>query len=714
MNKILSIYIHDLKSLWKNWAAASIIIGLIILPSLYAWFNIKASWDPYSSTKGIKVAIINEDTGGNIENKSFNVGNEVVESLKHNHSLGWRIVNRIEAKKGIESGEYYASIKIPSDFSEKISTIVTDHPTKPELIYTVNEKLNPVAPKITAKGAAGIKDQISKQFVKNASAAIFDIFNELGIHLEKNLPALEDLKDKIFWLNNHFSEIERIIDTGSQDAAFAEGILIEAKGKLSSMQDLFSKSAAFSNEIDRFLQENHPKWDEINSQVYVNLALLQQKDSSIHGLINELSIDVPLSKKENISRLAIDLINGNLGLAKNLHSLLITMNKLSVGKINFYPEVQKIEQYISNLNLLEQQLDSAEKDYSKGKEYSGIEALEKKSEWIGANVRNMYSTFSNQLKPKLTAVIEAANNQAKETGVDIVHLQNELPVIEERVNSTLKDLQNGKKELHKIQNDLPAAKKKIENLVKQIRQFEQSKDIHHIIDLLINDVQIESDFFSEPVQLKDHVLYPIPNYGSAMSPFFTTLSLWVGAMLLISLIPANLEDRLGIYTHHQLYLGRFLTFATFSLLQALFVTLGDLYLLHTYVSVPTAFIGYGMLLSFVFMLIVYTLVSIFGNIGKGMGILLLVLQISGSGGTFPIQSTPHFFQKINPYLPFTYGISLLREAVGGIQLYTVKNDITIFVFIIFITMLTGFVLKGPINRIGSKFKNKAGESRLIH
>jgi len=166
--------------------------------------------------------------------------------------------------------------------------------------------------------------------------------------------------------------------------------------------------------------------------------------------------------------------------------------------------------------------------------------------------------------------------------------------------------------------------------------------------------QRESEFFAEPVVLKENKLFPIPNYGSAMSPFFTTLSLWAGALLLVSLLSA------------------------------------------------------------LFMLMVCTLVSVFGNIGKAMAIVLLVLQLAGAGGTFPVQVTPPFFQAIHPFLPFTYATGLMREATGGIVGKLVRADLLRLSAYAAASLVVGLSLKRIINRASAAMVARARESRLIH
>lgn len=200
-----------------------------------------------------------------------------------------------------------------------------------------------------------------------------------------------------------------------------------------------------------------------------------------------------------------------------------------------------------------------------------------------------------------------------------------------------------------------------------------------------------------------------------MSPFFTTLSLWVGALLLVSLLSVDVHSTSETaYRSYHVHFGRYLTFLTIAIVQSLLVTIGDIWLLKAYVADKIWFVLFGVILSAVFMLIVYTLVSVFGNVGKAMAIVLLVLQLAGSGGTFPIQVTPPFFQAIHPFLPFTYAISMMREAVGGILWDIVARDLIALALFAGAALLIGLALKKWINRYSTKMLEKAKQSGLIH
>lgn len=343
-----------------------------------------------------------------------------------------------------------------------------------------------------------------------------------------------------------------------------------------------------------------------------------------------------------------------------------------------------------------------------------IDKLKKLTDDINGLTDALLSRYDSEIGPAISKAFTKGAGTAKRVQQELTQALGSVPDIQRLLQDARKGLKVGGQEVQLAQNRLPEAELRITQLANRLREMEAEGDIQEIIDLLQNNFELESQFFAEPVTLEENRLYPIPNYGSAMSPFFTTLSLWVGALLLVSLLSVDVHDEERSFRSIEVYFGRYLTFLTIALFQALFVTLGDIYLLGAYVVNPGWFILFALLISCVFMLIVYTLVSVFGNVGKAMAIVLLVLQLAGAGGTFPIQMTPPFFQALHPYLPFTYAISMMREAVGGILWDIVIRDMLLMLVFAAIALVIGIALKKPINRASSGLIRKAKASKLIH
>ncbi|MBF7149059.1 YhgE/Pip domain-containing protein [Bacillus toyonensis] len=981
MKQIWRIYKTDLRNVAKHWAAIVIVLGLMILPSLYAWFNIKASWDPYGNTKEVPIAVSNQDAGSNLRGKDINIGDEIVDSLKKNKNLGWKFVDEKQAIYGVERGDYYASITIPKDFSEKIATVLDENPKKPELDYYVNEKVNAIAPKITAKGASGITEEISKNFVKTANGEIFKIFNDLGIDLETNLPSIEKVKDLVFKLEAQFPEMNTLMDKALDDATRAEDVVKVAQKELPVVESVINDGQEALGNLDKFFARNDetlqrapgtiknnlivmqkgldgaaaitdflknpsldfnlalpdpskfpelpnitipqipmlPELPQVNGEGYKNIAknidqTVNNVFSSIRvgttyaqGVINGLQngnfdpekakqdlnkvsetlqgradsvsyvIDVFTKFKESVPtdsgkdffqkridkltnlKSAIENANGGVKdianiigtgqevkqdvrdatnkkldainnlvnqaeadynatfvadfekavstaeqlknkadnvkedaqqLRGNLNQDINKANEiLNNGRENYDQAVadyaklktslEKAKEDLSNkgvngldstkvaLNELNGQfkaswnlandmipvLESTNKvlaDVNSDKNLNGtisklnkakdglqkgmdltdkgidainkgqkpaadvIESINEVSKNVSAQLGDILAKYDSEITPNFNAAIARTKEMSKNTTQILSEADKKLPDVKKLLEDSSKGLVDGRKKLADIKADMPETEKKIKELADKIRDFESEEDLKDIIRLLKNDVEKQSDYFANPVNLKENKLFAMPNYGSAMSPFYTVLALWVGALLMVSLLTVEVHEEGANYKSHEVYFGRLLTFLTIGLSQAFIVSMGDIFLLGTYVVDKFWFVLFSLFIGGVFVCIVYSLVSIFGNVGKSMAIILLVLQVAGSGGTFPIQMTPAFFQALYPFLPFTYAISAIRETVGGMLWDIVTRDLLVLSVFVVVMIVAALLLKTPINKSSEKFVENAKGSKIIH
>ncbi|MGG0707001.1 YhgE/Pip family protein [Bacillus paramobilis] len=971
MKQIWRIYKTDLRNVAKHWAAIVIVLGLMILPSLYAWFNIKASWDPYGNTKEVPIAVSNQDAGSNLRGKDINIGDEIVDSLKKNKNLGWKFVDEKQAIYGVERGDYYASITIPKDFSEKIATVLDENPQKPELDYYVNEKVNAIAPKITAKGASGITEEISKNFVKTANGEIFKVFNDLGIDLETNLPSIEKVKDLVFKLEAQFPEMNTLMDKALDDATRAEDVVKVAQKELPVVESVINDGQDTLKSLDAFFARNdetlnrapgtiknnliamqtglnsaaaitdflkNPSFDfnmalpdpskfpvlpnitipqipelpQVNGQLYKDIAKnidqtvnnvfgsirvgttyaqgvinglqngnfdpekakqdLNKVSENLQGRVDSVSyvIDIFTKFKESaptdsgkdffqkridkLTNLKSAIENANGGV-KDIANIIGTgqevkqdvrdatnqklnainnlvnqaeadynatfvadfekavstaeqlKDKAGNAQQNLNQEIKKVneildngregyDQAVNNYSRLKTELEKAREDLSnkgvngldstkvalndlngqfkaglnlvndmipvmentnkvladvnsdkntnnmisklnkvkdglqkgidltdkgidainKGQKPAAdvIESINEVSKNVSGQIGDILAKYDSEIVPNFNEAIARTKEMSKNTSQILKEADKKLPDVKKLLEDSSKGLVDGKKKLTDIKADMPETEKKIKDLANKIRDFESEEDIKDIIRLLKNDVEKQSDYFANPVNLKENKLFAMPNYGSAMSPFYTVLALWVGALLMVSLLTVEVHEEGANYKSHEIYFGRLLTFLTIGLSQAFIVSMGDIFLLGTYVVDKFWFVLFSLFIGGVFVCIVYSLVSIFGNVGKSMAIILLVLQVAGSGGTFPIQMTPAFFQAIYPFLPFTYAISAIRETVGGMLWDIVTRDLLVLSAFVVVMIVAALLLKTPINKSSEKFVENAKGSKIIH
>lgn len=715
MKNIFHIYSADIRRIVRNWAAAVIIGGLALLPSLYAWFNIEASWDPYGQTSGVSIAVANLDKGTTLRDQPINLGKEIVESLHHNEKLGWRFTEDSEnAIQGVRRGTDYAAIVIPENFSARIGTVLTNEPVKAQILYYTNEKINAISPKVTAQGASAVVEEVSKNFIKTANGTIFEIFNTLGIEIENQLPAINKVRSLLFRLEKSFPELNEAVSTAQQDIKLANRLVEQADAALPRLEGIATDGKEMAGALAEFANQAAGASKSLEPALRQDLEVLGAATGALSQVLDALG-QKGIDPKELASRLnaAKERAETAAQAAARLGQLFKRLGSISPAAAS---AAAKLEDIAARWTSAQAVLQSIAQAVERGEEApaDSIDKLKKLTDDINGLTDALLSRYDSEIGPAISKAFTKGAGTAKRVQQELAQALASVPDIQRLLQDARKGLKVGGEEVQLAQNRLPEAELRITQLANRLREMEAEGDIQEIIDLLQNNFELESQFFAEPVTLEENRLYPIPNYGSAMSPFFTTLSLWVGALLLVSLLSVDVHDEERSFRSIEVYFGRYLTFLTIALFQALFVTLGDIYLLGAYVVNPGWFILFALLISCVFMLIVYTLVSVFGNVGKAMAIVLLVLQLAGAGGTFPIQMTPPFFQALHPYLPFTYAISMMREAVGGILWDIVIRDMLLMLVFAAIALVIGIVLKKPINRASSGLIRKAKASKLIH
>ncbi|WP_418038584.1 MULTISPECIES: YhgE/Pip family protein [Paenibacillus] len=890
MRNIWQIYKTDWLHILKVPTGIFLIVAIILLPGVYDWVNVKSVWDPYSNTQGIKIAVTTEDQGATVAGTTVNIGDELVTSLKQNHKLGWTFVDQTEASRGVQTGEYYASLLIPSDFSSKITGIVDGKLERPEVVYTVNEKVNAIAPKITGSGVSSITTQINESFTEAVSEAVLTKLKEAGVEidaqlptlrkmengiftLEKNLPAIQSAGQKVlevekampqivkeaqkivevekrlpeineaaqyilkvqqYWpqimnasaevlaiqeripdirkaveriqeVDEHFGEVSGVIDTALTKTDKALTIVTAAQDKLVTVSGITEKGVELTEGMNRFVDASEEAFQTIGPVIRQNLLLVQQIASAGGELFDRLQgTDLSaLPTADELDRIAVRLAVA-VKLVDGMADLLGKMDNLLPN----HPLADKITRLNTLSDKLQLQMklagiisDALRRNTTPPADI--VAQLSTLSEEINSGVNQILGAYDAEIEPALTTGADKLRSILSASAGTLQGAQDKLPDVADILSATKEGITFGQTELRKIQSDLPQIQNKIHEIAQtlqskseafiqalntvapfiqndlpkvgsklneaadfvrndlpqaekqigrasdfvqhqlpevekgvhrvatlvredlpdlesaiskaadKLREVEGNNQFAELAKLLRGDIEEESAFLASPVQIKENQLYPIPNYGSAMSPFYGVLSLWVGSTLLISLLRAEAENPEGKFRGYQLYLGRLGTFLTIGLLQAVCVTVGDMLILGTYVADKIWFVLFAMLVSAVFVTITYTLLSVFGNIGKGIAIIFMVFQFSSSGGTFPISMTSPFFQALNPFMPFTYAISLLRESVGGILWQTALMDILWLCIFIALSLILALVLKRPLSSLTKRSAENAKKTKII-
>lgn len=729
MKNSWNIFKTDIQNISKNWVAAILIAGLVFLPSLYAWLNIYASWDPYAKTDQLPVAIVNEDAGAKVRGEQLNVGNDLTNTLKNSPDMKWSFTSRKTAMEKVEYGDYFAVIIIPENFSEKLASVVSDHPEKAEIEYYVNEKINSIAPKITEKGATVIVQKVSSQFISSVNGVIFDLFNDLGIEIENDLPDIQNFENYVFKLEQELPMIHNLLTDAQKDASSAQKIITQSQSMMPLAEQVTTEGLSSIEKTIDFLTKAQNRLNELAPVVENDLEKVSKISKSANELLQNVqnieldNTELDRLKKDLDNKIAsniqtVDSIEKDLNwledLSKSTNESNLEENNLEQQSklANAIDKTNELKTFLQEVQTNARTIDTIVKDKEQQMQKT-VNDLQKITLNTSVQLDTFILEYKNTIEPTVLSEVSKAKKTLGNAKEMLSNIQSTLPEVARTLNSTNTHLKDGKTTLDRALAQYPYINDKVKQLAERIRKVQGETNILEIIQLLRNDPQAERSFFEEPIVLNENKLFPIANYGTGMTPFYTVLAIWVGCLLLISLLATDANHDNNV-SERSVYFGRLFTFSAIGLLQALIVTVGDIVLLGVDVKDSYWFILFGFLISFVFMTIVYTLVSVFGDIGKALAIIMLVLQIAGAGGTYPVVLLPEFFQAINPTLPFTYAVDIMREAVGGIVWQRAIRDVSYLLLFSLSFLIFGTFLKEKINKKTKLMLKKSRESGLFH
>lgn len=587
MKNIYRIFLSDWKRISKNVVAVVVAIGLTILPSLYAWFNILSNWDPYGkeSTSQIKVAVASDDSGTSMEGMQLNMGDNIISALQSNDTIGWVFTDTTaDAINGVYSGEYYAALIIPSDFSAKMLSFISDDINHPEIEYYTNQKKNAIAPKITDKAKTAVQEQVNQTFI-----------NTITTTLAKALSGVNNV-------------------TGS-NAAISDNV--------SAFDTLLLGVENINNQLDSY-------------SILLD-ALINVTDSSVTAM--------------------------------NLASTSYSSDTLDItGQQKLIEGLIKISDYLRGTDNTLTNLDASEIKENLGQLSSVLK-----------NISDIYDRAGGNITQFTASVLEIKNN-----------LYDTKVIVDE-------------------------LKSKMTGVYDNLKMLNTSSGYEMLMNVLKFDANDLGTFISAPVEISTEKIYPIETYGSAMTPFYTVLAIWVGALILVAIIHVNVKPQ----KEHpdinpvQAYFGRYITFFLIGQAQALLVTLGDLYFIGIQCISPFKFWFAASVTSFVFSIFMYSLTVAFGNVGEALAVVIMVIQVAGAGGTFPVEVLPKVYQYIYKYLPFTYAMNALRETVGGFYKFNYWKYLVILSVYVLISLFIGLVVAIPCRKLNEKIEKSKHRSEVM-
>lgn len=717
---IWKIFLRDINRIIHNFAAVIIVLGMCMLPALYAWFNVAANIDPYRYTSNIKIAVANNDTGISSEKTgSMNLGSEIVSNLKKNHQLGWNFVSEKTARDGVSSGKYFAAIVIPSGFSSDTVSVLSGHIKRPEIKYYLNEKRNAVAPKVTDSGASAVQNEVNESFVSVASETITNSLNRLSSRVTSDVENTQsDISRDLNQISTILSDYDDLVDQFSASQK-KEKAVIKSTDRL--LDQINTASASGS----RTLRQSDKTLSDVKKSTSAYASSLGGTLSDTQTSLNQLYNDVSSSA----GRMAapVSSLNGQLSsMISNAQSVVSSNASLisDLRTINAQIPGAPASDAISRLeaeNKRHRQLLSSLQTAGKSAQ-NAVNQTSAFSSSLDKTLDSRMSRIQKLQKQYMTTQVPAMNEILRNYSVLSGNMQtilNGIPSETRQVRTALTDLNNGMQQTYDSLSDMKDAihrlNHRLDNVRTDLSAIVSSQTYRQFTSMTKLDPDTMSDFMASPIQLKQETFYPVANYGSAMTPFYTNLAIWIGGMVLgaIMKMEVDADEKLQNFNATQAYFGRWMLFIVLGLIQAVITCVGDFIIPGVKILHPGIFVLTGVILSFVYVNIVYALTLAFNHIGRALCVVLIILQIPGSSGTYPIEMTPHFFQNLHPLLPFTYGIDAMRECVTGYYRFNYVQDLLFLLVFTLLALFIGLIIRPLIMNLNDMVDNRLSRTGFM-
>ena len=733
MENIIQIFKDDVRGLGKNFLALVIALGLCVIPSLYAWFNIYSNWDPYANTGNVAIAVASDDTGYTRNDGSYvNMGDAVIEQLEENDKLGWTFPSTTqEAIDGVYSGEYYAALILEPDFSQSMYDCLANGMEHPRILYYENEKKNAIAVKITDSGTSSLQQSINQEFTEVVVTTLAENLDEIAGNDEGSL--FHQTLDQLNTVNDNLLSYNALLTSFMDCNTSLSETVLDMKtvvSKLSStMNSLNSTARTAKNEAkaasDKLKVGVDVASDAANTAIGVKLNKMAVAVTTANNAINIAQNE--LSKGENPTIIADNLNSTASNMATVSSTALDIANDLEQFKGNGNDAViesvqNRLKAMSASASVAKEAASKAANTSKKVETTAGIIAdanrqiisagVDQAVAQIPALNQEIYGDLSAKVKQAAGSVSSSIDKtvEALPTGqsVDVSGMGDVLDGISA-------SLLAGNDALAGSQTVLTNATNKLSNIIAQLESVSDGEEYQKLMEIMENEPSLYGEFLSQPVSVVTEPVYETENYGSAVTPFYTTLALWVGAIILVSLMKVKVVPK-GSYKNakdYELFFGRYILFFLLGQLQSLICVYGDLNLLGVQCHEPGKLYLIAAVTSFTFTLMIYTLTISFGDIGKAFAVVIMVIQIAGSSGTYPIELLPDIFQAIYRYFPFPYAINAMRETISGMY----ENDYSVYMAELLVfaaaSLVVGLVIRKPFMKVNHFIEKRMEDTKLM-
>ena len=735
MKNIWKIFTGDLKKLVKQPFALVIIIGLCVIPSLYAWFNIFANWDPYANTGGIPVVVVSLDKDYTRKDGSVvNMGESVLENLHSNTSVKWIFLDtEEEAREGVEAGKYYAAIVITDKFTYSMYNVFSDDFENPSLIYYQNQKSNAIATKITDTVAGTLQNTINETFIKVAATTIFEEGNSVSDQMQGD-SYVEEFCADLEELNDNLKEYSTMIDTFRAGNDRLEAAITHVNYEIPVMQKKLDATTASLNQSSQNLSSTRDTLSNFSTNVDTSMSTIQTSLEDMKKILDQSKLaDDTAQMTKDLNKVARDTNTLN-GQVNNLLAALIeqrVQGSVSGGDASTGSgsgNTAATDAAIEALKAMQKELDMMNTVIGSVLESTDEQAAEKAKVNVNNamnnlknvidscenSVSNMQGIYKNNLVPQMQKVLTNMSDSLNQ----VTNLVNTLSSTVQNIGVVMEgvgDAVDGTSEsLGQIQGVVDGISQKLTDLTEQLEGASEEEMMDILVRFLGGDPDSLGAYFASPVTMETIAMYPVATYGSAMTPFYSTLAIWVGSTILVALVkvkasPKNLKN----VQSYQLYFGRYLLFLLLAQIQAAIIVAGDLWLLKVNIVEPGLFFLAASFTATAFSLLIYSLTLAFGDVGKAVCVIVMVLQIAGSSGTFPIELLPDIYQKIYIFFPFPYAITAMREALAGMYGTAYMAALAKLILFMLEGLLIGLVIRIPFVKLNHFVEERMEDTELM-
>ena len=705
MREIFKIFKRDLRRIRKSKMAVIILIGMIFIPGIYAWLNIDSNWDPYDNTGNIPIAIVNKDKGVDILKEDINIGNSLVEKLETNNAMKWVFTDEQEAREKVESGDYYGAIFLPEDFSSKITTLFDGTEIKkPTFDFIVNDKKNPIAPIITNKAVGTLETTLDQAFVEAIALKTFQKAENANLE-ETTAATITSVLTKLKETKDGIEKIRSTLNVISSATNSTASALSAVKTLLPSSIDTINNSAVGDL---RAIQRSAGNLSSINNNIDSNIGAIYDSAGKIASGIDTYvnSIDPNNTNYQTQARQAIALVDA-------LNKTLTEQQKVisSLQALTNNPELDNLQSQISATIQQNNELKVMLQSVADGNTTMLNQAKAKAHE-LNTTVANTGSYYHNHTQPAVEKAVGNASSAISDAIGSLSFINSSFSKSDRALGDTINALGSVSNMNSNIDVLLVDLEKDLDKVASIISNATDSDLYLKILNLLQNSPEEIADFISEPIATNKTEIYKIDHYGSKMAPFYTILAAWVGCTLLVAILKTDIEVDEKKIKLHQAFFGRFMLFGSVALCQGLVIGLGDIILGVQVLNIPL-FLFAIMLSSLVFMLIIYSLAISFGKVGEAIAVVLMVTQVAGSGGTFPIELLPDFFQKLQPFMPFYPSMGAVRETVGGFYGASYLGFILLLLCHTIIPLILGLVIRRRVVKIKNGISKDVEDTDII-